>query len=67
MKELTLERKLSKILIFYRYNLSNFYASVGPSGLNIKGPIWHPIRLIMNLIFMAFVIIVPIFYGLLFR
>ena len=64
-----LHRKTRKDLNlpFFRYNLNNFYVDVGPSGLNIKGPIWGPIRLIMNLIFMAFLIIVPIFYGLLFR
>ena len=52
---------------FYRYNLDNFYEGVGASGMNIKGPIWRPIRLIMNLIFMAFLLIVPLFYGLIFR
>ena len=52
---------------FSRYNLDNFYEGVGASGLNIKGPIWRPIRLIMNLIFLAFMLIVPIFYGLIFR
>ena len=52
---------------FYRYNLENFYKGVGASGLNIKGPIWRPLRLIMNLIFLAFMLIVPIFYGLIFR
>ena len=53
--------------LFYRYNLDNFYEGVGASGMNIKGPIWRPIRLIMNLIFMAFLLIVPLFYGLIFR
>ena len=67
------QERLAKILILllhckiYRYNLENFYEGLGATGMNIKGPIWRPIRLIMNLIFMAFMLIVPIFYGLIFR
>ena len=26
------------------YNPTNFYAKVGPSGVEFKGPLWHPIR-----------------------
>ena len=50
-----------------RYNVQNFNAGVVASGLNIKGPIWRPVRLVMNLILFAFVLIVPVLYGIIFR
>ena len=52
---------------FYSYNINNFYESVGPRGVNIKGPIWRPVRLIMNLILTLFLLVVPVFYGIIFR
>ena len=52
---------------FYSYNINNFYESVGPRGVNIKGPIWRPVRLIMNLILTVFLLVVPVFYGIIFR
>ena len=52
---------------FLRYNLDNFYAGIGPSGVNINGPIWRPVRLVMNLNYTAFVLIVPVLYGIIFR
>ena len=52
---------------FSRYNLVNFYVGVRAGGLNIKGPIWRPVRLIMNLIVFAFAVLVPLLYGIIFR
>ena len=51
----------------YRYNINDFFEDVGPTGLMIKGPIWRPVRLIGNLIFFAFVVLVPLLYWLIFR
>ena len=32
------------ICLFLRFNLTNFYAKPGPSGVVFKGPLWHPMR-----------------------
>ena len=30
--------------VFLSYNPIDFYAKIGPSGVEFKGPLWHPIR-----------------------
>ena len=50
-----------------RYNLKNFFLDVGPTGLNIKGPLWRPVRLVTNIIAFTFTVLVPVLYGIIFR
>ena len=62
---LTLE--LSELFFLLRYNLKNFFLDVGPTGLNIKGPFWRPVRLVTNIIAFSFTVLVPVLYGIIFR
>ena len=62
---LTLE--LSELFFLLRYNLKNFFLDVGPTGLNIKGPLWRPVRLVTNIIAFSFTVLVPVLYGIIFR
>ena len=41
-----LQHFLRQIYVFLRYNLTDFYAKPGPSGVEFKGPLWHPVRYI---------------------
>ena len=55
------------IFFFFRYNHADFYARPGPSGLEFKGPLWHPLRLLTNLATWNMFILVPIFYYNIFK
>ena len=60
--------KLSELFSsLLRYNLKNFFLDVGPTGLNIKGPLWRPVRLVTNIIALTFSVFVPVLYGIIFR
>ena len=41
--------------------------STGPSGYEFKGPLWHPVRLLPNLVTWNMFILVPIFYCAIFK
>ena len=58
---------LSGIMLTFRYNETDFYASPGPSGVELKGPFWHPLRLLSNLTAWNMFILVPIFYCTIFK
>ena len=50
----------------YRYNLEDFNTAE-TVGIGVKGPIWMPVRLIINVQICAFLFLVPILYGVIFR
>ena len=54
-------------IFLLRYNLKNFFLDVGPTGMNIKGPLWRPVRLVTNIIAFTFTVLVPVLYGIIFR
>ena len=53
--------------MFFRYNQTDFYANPGPTGMEFKGPIWHPLRALYNLTAWSMFILVPIFYRSIFK
>ena len=54
------------VMFIFSYNEKNFYASPGPSGVEFKGPFWHPLRLLPNLTWHMFAL-VPVFYFVIFK
>ena len=50
-----------------RFNLEDFFSPVGPRGVELSGPIWSPARLFINLANWAFVFVVPILYGAIYK
>ena len=53
--------------VVFRFNQTDFYASPGPSGFEFKGPLWHPLRILANLVTWNMFILVPIFYFNIFK
>ena len=53
-------------MLMFSYNEKDFYASSGPSGVEFKGPLWHPVRLLPNLTWHMF-LLVPVFYFVIFK
>ena len=60
-------RFLNLLFVFFRYNQTDFYANPGPTGMEFKGPIWHPLRALYNLTAWSMFILVPIFYRSIFK
>ena len=59
---------LSLYLVFLlRYELTDFYATPGPTGFGLKGPIWSPFRAFYNLTIWSMFIVVPICYRAIFK
>ena len=54
-------------LVFPRYDVTDFYATPGPTGLGFKGPIWSPFRAMYNLTTWNMFISVPLFYRAIFK
>ena len=54
-------------MLMFSYNEKDFYASSGPSGVEFKGPLWHPVRLLPNLTWHMFAVLVPVFYFVIFK
>ena len=54
-----------KIFLF-RYDTSDFYAG-SVKGLEFKGPLWDPIRLLANLTTWSMFLVVPMFYCAIFK
>ena len=52
---------------FFSYNQTDFYASPGPRGVEFKGPLWHPLRLLSNLATWNMFVLVPVFYCAIFK
>ena len=52
--------------ILYRYNLEDFYAPL-EVGMEMRGPLWTPVRLMVNLTMWAFLFLVPIFYWRIYK
>ena len=50
-----------------RYNLHNFLAPLGPRGIEFRGPLWTPTRLIINATVWSFAFVVPLLYLAIFR
>ena len=50
-----------------RLNLENFFEPSGPRGVEFSGPIWNPARLFINLVNWAFVFVVPLLYGAIYK
>ena len=50
-----------------RFNLENFFADLGPRGVEFSGPIWMPARLFINLTNWAFAFLVPFLYGAIYK
>ena len=66
------EEVFRSILLLYlvfllRYELTNFYATPGPTGFGLKGPIWSPFRAFYNLTIWSMFIVVPICYRAIFK
>ena len=53
-------------MILLRYNLADFYGNI-EHGVEFKGPAWDPIRVFANLTTWNMFVIVPIFYGAIFK
>ena len=58
---------LATVLVVFSYNQTDFYTNPGPHGLELKGPIWHPLRALANLAAWNMFILVPIFYWNIFK
>ena len=54
-------------LIFFRYNVADFYPRRPTSGMEFRQPIWAPARVLINLNFWAFIFLVPILYWRIFK
>ena len=52
---------------FLRFDVSDFYANPGPTGLEFKGPLWSPFRAMYNLTTWNMFISVPLFYRAIFK
>ena len=50
-----------------RYDVTDFYATPGPTGLGFKGPLWSPFRAMYNLTTWNMFISVPLFYRAIFK
>ena len=50
-----------------RFNLTDFFAPLGPRGVEFSGPIWSPARLFINLANWSFVFVVPILYAAIYK
>ena len=50
----------------FRYNIADFYAG-SEKGLEFKGPLWDPIRLLANLTTWNMFLVVPMFYCAIFK
>ena len=50
-----------------RYNLHNFLSPLGPRGIEFRGPLWTPTRLIVNATVWSFAFGVPLLYLAIFR
>ena len=66
------EEVFRSILLLYlvfllRYELTDFYATPGPTGFGLKGPIWSPFRAFYNLTIWSMFIVVPICYRAIFK
>ena len=54
-------------VVFPRYDVTDFYATPGPTGLGFKGPLWSPFRAMYNLTTWNMFISVPLFYRAIFK
>ena len=54
-------------MVFPRYDVTDFYATPGPTGLGFKGPLWSPFRAMYNLTTWNMFISVPLFYRAIFK
>ena len=54
-------------IIQSRFNVENFFADLGPRGVEFSGPIWMPARLFINLTNWAFAFLVPFLYGAIYK
>jgi hypothetical protein len=52
-----------QLVWFHSFQLDDFYSPPEPRGLFLKGPIWSPHRLCLNLTSLAFMLLVPVLYG----
>ena len=52
--------------ILYRYNIEDFYVPL-EGGMEIQGPLWSPVRLMVNLTMWAFLFLVPVFYWRIYK
>jgi hypothetical protein len=59
--------KVTLLNWFYSFQLDDFYSPPGPEGLLLKGAIWSPHRLFIHLTGGAFVLVVPVLYGAIYR
>ena len=50
-----------------RFNLVDFFAPLGPRGVEFSGPIWSPARLFINLANWSFVFVVPVLYVAIYK
>ena len=50
-----------------RFNLADFFAPLGPRGVEFSGPIWSPARLFINLANWSFVFVVPVLYAKIYK
>ena len=55
------------MIFFLRFDVSDFYATPGPTGLEFKGPLWSPFRAMYNLTTWNMFISVPLFYRAIFK
>ena len=58
---------VSYTLNHIRYNLHNFLSPLGPRGIEFRGPLWTPTRLIVNATVWSFAFGVPLLYLAIFR
>ena len=54
-------------IVFPRHDVTDFYATPGPTGLGFKGPLWSPFRAMYNLTTWNMFISVPLFYRAIFK
>jgi|ERR1712098_33209 len=49
------------------YNLTDFYTILPPHGKESRGYLYHPTRLLANMIGVGFLVMVPILYAIIYR
>ena len=49
---------LTRLFVLNRYTLTDFYAPLGPTGVEFSGPLWNPARILINFSNFLFVLAV---------
>jgi hypothetical protein len=52
-----------EIIGCYSFQLDDFYAPPGPTGMVLKGSLWSPHRLSISLTYLSFILLVPVLYA----